>query len=79
MSNAITMAERKVKALQAEYGELQRERDGAYRGTTWYEKDFERVSQELTLAKARLWLLKQAEADATGIPQPGWRLAYVAG
>jgi hypothetical protein len=71
------MSENKVKALQAEYGDLQRERDGAFRATEWFKNDFKRVSQELDLAKAQLWSLRMAQANS--IPQSGYRLAYVAG
>ena len=79
MSNAITMAEKRVKDLQAEYGELQRERDGAFRGTQWYQDEYKRVSQELALAEAQLWALRKAQENAKVMPQSGYRLAYVAG
>ena len=78
MSDAITMAERKVMSLKAELRELRCERDQVYRGTSWYADAVHTKTQELSLAEAQLWALRKAKENARVMPQSGYRLAYVA-
>ena len=76
MSNAITMAEKKVAKLKSEIYAILHDPDMAYRASCFAQEELATKRAQLQLAEAQLWALKKAQENAA--PQSGWKLAYVA-
>ena len=76
MSNAITMAERKVTKLKSDIYAIMHDPDGTYRMSCFAQEELDAKRAQLAFAEAQLWSLKKAQENAA--PQSGWRLAYVA-
>ena len=79
MSNAITMAERKVAKIKSDIYAIIHDPDGTYRMSCFAQEELATKRAQLQLAEAQLWALKKAQENAKVMPQAGYRLAYVAG
>ena len=76
MSNAITMAEKKVAKLRSEIYAILHDPDGTWKLSCFAQEELDAKRAQLAFAEAQLWSLKKAQENAT--PQSGYRLAYVA-
>ena len=78
MSNAITMAEKRVAKLKSDIYAIMHDPDGTWKLSCFAQEELATKRAQLQLAEAQLWALKKAQENATGAPQSGWKLAYVA-
>lgn len=79
MSNAITMAEKKVAKIKSDIYAIMHDPDGTYRMSCFAQEELATKRAQLQLAEAQLWALRKAQENAKVMPQSGYRLAYVAG
>ena len=79
MSNAITMAEKKVAKIKSDIYAIMHDPDGTYRMSCFAQEELATKRAQLQLAEAQLWALRKAHENAKVMPQSGYRLAYVAG
>ena len=79
VSNAITMAEKKVAKIKSDIYAIMHDPDGTYRMSCFAQEELATKRAQLQLAEAQLWALRKAQENAKVMPQSGYRLAYVAG
>ena len=79
MSNAITMAEKRVAKIKSDIYAIMHDPDSTYRMSCFAQEELATKRAQLQLAQAQLWALRKAQENAKVMPQSGYRLAYVAG